>query len=225
MPHLEAVIFDLDGVIVSTDNYHYLGWKRLADEIGVPFDREKNEQLRGVDRMGSLLLLLPQDHGYTQEQLATLADRKNGYYKELIKQVTPNDLLPGAVELLDELEAHDVKKAVGSASRNADAVLKSLGIRDRFGAVITGHDFEHGKPEPDVFLTVATRLKADPENCVVFEDAAAGIEAAHAAGMKAVGVGRAELVAGAERIVKTLAEISYADIVGLWAERNCNQAK
>jgi beta-phosphoglucomutase len=215
MAKLEAVIFDLDGVIVSTDRYHYLGWKRLADEIGVPFDRERNEQCRGVDRMASLRVVLGPNHTYSAAEMAALADRKNEYYKELARQITPADLLPGALALVEELEARGVKRAVGSASKNAEAVLDRLGIRARFQSVVTGHDFARGKPAPDVFLTAARRLGVAPGNCLVFEDAAAGVEAAHAGGMKCVGVGRADLLSAAERVVASLAEIDYAGLVRL----------
>lgn len=215
MAKLEAVIFDLDGVIVSTDRYHYLGWKRLADEIGVPFDRERNELCRGVDRMASLRIVLGPDHKYSESEMKVLADRKNEYYKELAMQISPADLLPGVLALLDGLEAHGVKCAVGSASKNAEAVIERLGIRSRFRTIVTGHDFTRGKPAPDVFLTAASRMGVAPANCVVFEDAAAGVEAAHAGGMKAVGVGRPDLLAAAERVVASLAEITYADLVTL----------
>ena len=215
MSSLAAVIFDLDGVIVKTDEYHYRAWKRLADELDIPFDREKNQQLRGVGRMSSLKIVLPHDHGYSQEQLEELASRKNGYYQKLIEELSPDDLLPGTKELLDELDAHGVKKAVGSASKNAGTVVDKLQVRDRFDAVITGHDFERGKPAPDVFLAATERLGVEPGKCIVFEDAVAGVEAAHNGGMKAVGVGPKDLLSDAERVVKSLAEVSYPDLEAL----------
>lgn len=215
MASLEAVVFDLDGVIVRTDEYHYRGWERLADELGLPFDRETNERLRGVDRMSSLRIILPDDHGFSPEELAALADRKNGYYRQFIQELSPEDVLPGTVELLDELDVHDVKKAVGSASRNAATVLDKLGILARFDVAISGHDVEQGKPAPDVFLAAARQLGVRPEGCVVFEDAAVGIEAAHNGGMKAVGVGSAALLSDAEQVVPSLVGVRYLDLVAL----------
>ncbi len=210
-----AVIFDLDGVIVSTDKYHRLGWQRLAEELGIPFTHEQAERTRGVDRMASLAVVLGSNTRYTEAEKVDLAARKNKYYLELIQLISPADLLPGVVELLDELDVHHVRKAIGSASKNAAAVLKRMGVADRFDTVVTGHDFERGKPAPDVFLTAAKRLGMQPADCIVFEDAAAGIQAAHAGGMKAVGVGRPEIVAGAERIVASVADIHYADLAAL----------
>ena len=215
MPEFKAAIFDLDGVIVSTDKYHRLGWQRLAEELGIPFTPEQAERTRGVDRMASLRVVLGPDHRYSEAEMTELAARKNRYYVELIRQVSPADLLPGTLELLAELEAHGVRMAVGSASKNAPTVLELLGISGRFETIVTGHDFTRGKPAPDVFLTAAQRLNVPPENCIVFEDAEAGIQAAHAGGMKAVGVGRGNAVAGAELIVTSLAEVRYAALVRL----------
>jgi beta-phosphoglucomutase len=215
MAQFKAAIFDLDGVIVSTDHYHRLGWERLARELGIPFTDEQARRTRGVDRMASLRVVLGPDHRFSPAEMNDLAARKNAYYTELIRQITPADLLPGALDLLAELEAHAIPRAIGSASKNAAPVLELLGIAPRFDAVVTGHDFERGKPAPDVFLTAARRLHVAPANCLVFEDAEAGIQAAHAGGMKAVGIGRPETVPDAERIVSSLAEIHYADLVAL----------
>lgn len=219
MPELLAVIFDLDGVIVSTDEYHYRGWQRLADEIGVPFDRRRNERLRGVDRMNSLLRLLPENHGYSQAELETLATRKNAYYKELITQITPADLLPGAVALLDDLAVHGVRMAIASASKNAPEVLDRLGIRGRFDTIVTGHDFTRGKPAPDIFLIAAQRIGVPPPNCLVVEDAESGVQAGVAAGMRVLGRGTdpALAAAGAARVVAALTEVSWRDLAALLA--------
>jgi beta-phosphoglucomutase len=211
----KAAIFDLDGVIVSTDHYHRLGWERLARELGIPFTEDQARRTRGVDRMASLKVVLGLEHRFSPAEMNEFAARKNKYYTELIRQITPADLLPGAMDLLTELEAHGIPRAIGSASKNAAPVLELLGIAGRFDAVVTGHDFERGKPAPDVFLTAARRLHVPPANCLVFEDAEAGIQAAHAGGMKAVGIGRPETVPDAERIVSSLAEIHYADLVAL----------
>ena len=215
MAQLKAAIFDLDGVIVSTDRFHRLGWERLARELGIPFTEDQARRTRGVDRLASLKVVLGLHHRFSPAEMNELAARKNAYYTELIRQITADDLLPGALDLLSELEAHAIPRAIGSASKNALPVLERLGIADRFAAVVTGHDFERGKPAPDVFLTAARRLNVAPAHCLVFEDAEAGIQAAHAGGMKAVGIGSAENVLGAERIVSSLAEIHYNDLVAL----------
>ena len=218
MARFKAAIFDLDGVIVSTDKYHRLGWARLAGELGIPFTEDQARRTRGVDRMASLRVVLGRNSRYSAAEMEQLAARKNGYYTEFIRQITPDDLLPGALDLLAELRARGIPMAIGSASKNAGTVLDRLGIADQFAAVVTGHDFTRGKPAPDVFLTAAGRLGIKAADCVVFEDAAAGIEAAHAGGMKAVGVGAPDTVAGAERIVPSLAGIKYADLVALFEE-------
>lgn len=210
-----AVIFDLDGVIVSTDRYHRDGWQRLADEIGIAFSEDQARRTRGVDRMASLRVVLGPDHDYSEVQMEALAARKNAYYTESIRRITPNDLLPGVLERLAEFDANGIAMAIGSASRNADMVLDRLGIADRFKTIVTGRDFKNGKPAPDVFLIAAHRLGLPPARCLVVEDAEAGIRAAHAGGMKAVGIGSPETVPGAERIVKSLAEIKYSDFVAL----------
>ena len=215
MAQFKAAIFDLDGVIVTTDKYHRLGWERLARELGIPFAADQARRTRGVDRMASLRVVLGPNHRYSEAEMEEFAARKNGYYQELIKEITPADLLPGALDLLAELDAHGIPMAIGSASKNASMVLDRLGIASRFAAIVTGRDFTRGKPAPDVFLTAAQRLGVAPGDCIVFEDAEAGIQAAHAGGMKAVGIGRPDTVGGAERVVESLAEITFRDLVAL----------
>ncbi len=210
-----AVIFDLDGVIVSTDTYHRQGWQRLADELGIAFTDDQARRTRGVDRMASLRVVLGPDHGFSDAQMAELAARKNEYYTELIRQITPADLLPGAMERLAELDAHGIPMAIGSASKNAVPVLERLGIAGRFATIVTGADFRHGKPAPDVFLIAARRLGMPPERCLVVEDAEAGIRAAHAGGMKTIGIGGPDTVAEAELSAPSLAHIRYEDIATL----------
>lgn len=205
---LEAVIFDLDGVLVRTDEYHYRAWKQLADRLGVAFDRRKNQALRGVDRMGSLLRLLGPDHGYSQPQLEELAAEKNAHYVELIERITQADLLAGAESLLAELRGRGVKLAVASASKNARRVLQRLEIADRFDTIVTGHDFERGKPAPDIFLAAADRLCVSPAGCVVVEDAASGVAAARSAGMAVIGLGDPRELNAAHRVVRSLTDLS-----------------
>lgn len=211
-----GVIFDLDGVIVSTDIYHRMAWQKLADELGLPFTEEQAKATRGVDRMSSLAVVLGDKASeFSEEQKIALATKKNEVYKELIKQIRPEDALPGSVELVRELEKRGIPRAIGSASKNAQPVLERMGIAGLFTSIVTGFDFVHGKPAPDVFLVAAERLGLPPGKCVVFEDAAAGIQAAHAGGMKAVGVGDPEIVKGCERFAKTLADITVDEIAAL----------
>lgn len=187
-----GVIFDLDGVIVSTDNCHYLAWKRMADEEGIPFDRTVNERLRGVSRMESLAIILEKAaKPYSEEEKLAMAARKNGYYVELIGSLTEKDILPGALDTLNMLKAKGIKVAIGSSSRNTPIILRQIGLSNAFDAVADGNGIKNSKPDPEVFLLAASLLELDPANCLVVEDADAGIEAALAGGMRALGVGSA----------------------------------
>ena len=191
-PAIEAVIFDLDGVIVSTDEYHYLGWQRLADELGIPFDRHINERLRGVSRLQSLEIILEQAaQPYTAAEKLELAERKNTYYREFLQQVSPKDILPGVLELLSELKTRKIKIAIGSSSRNTPLILAQIGLSHTFDALADGNDITRSKPDPEVFLLAAERLGVSPSACLVVEDADAGVESALAAGMSVLGVGSA----------------------------------
>ncbi len=190
---IHAVIFDLDGVLVSTDECHYQAWKRMAEEEGIPFDRHINERLRGVSRMESLDIILENSETeYTNKEKTSMATRKNGYYVELIQSLTKNDLLPGAPHTLNALIDKGIKIAVGSSSKNTPAILQRLGISEMFDAVADGNDISRSKPDPEVFLLAASRLGVAPEACLVVEDADSGIEAAKRAGMKVLGVGSAK---------------------------------
>lgn len=189
---IKGVIFDLDGVIVSTDNCHYQAWKRMADEEGIPFDRTINERLRGVSRMESLSLILEKaDKEYSEEEKQAMASRKNGYYAELIRGLTPEDMLPGAMDTLKHLKSKGIKIAIGSSSRNTPLILRQLHLENTFDAVADGNAIRRSKPDPEVFLLAAKLLGLAPENCLVVEDADAGVEAALAGGMRVLGVGGA----------------------------------
>ena len=201
-----GVIFDLDGVITDTAEYHYRGWKRLADEEGLPFDREFNEQLRGVSRVESLKLIL-RDREVEPDVFDEMTERKNNYYIEFLEQVTPEDLLAGARDLVVTCKERGLKVAIGSSSKNAKTVLQQLEMTDMFDAVTDGHSVERAKPAPDLFLHAAEQLGLPPESCIVLEDAAAGVEAAQAAGMLAVGVGPAERLSHADIRFDTVAEV------------------
>src|SRR5688572_19148606 len=202
---IRGFIFDLDGVITDTAELHYRAWQRMADEAGLPFDRQANEALRGIGRRESLGRVLG-ERSVSDAEAAVLMDRKNGYYRELLETMTPSDVLPGSIELVEAARAHGLRVALASASRNAREVLDRLGISDRFDAVCDGHTVEAAKPAPDLFLAAATALDLPPEECVVFEDAADGVAAAHAAGMAAVGIGPTERVGTAEMVVDGLAD-------------------
>jgi beta-phosphoglucomutase len=187
----QAVIFDLDGVITDTAEFHFRAWKRLADEEGLSFTRADNEHLRGVSRRDSLLRLL-KGRPVEEEKLQEMMARKNTYYRAMLTEITPADLLPGVTGLLDELDRAGIPYAIASASRNAPDVVKRLGITDRLAALTDGHHVENQKPAPDLFLYAAERLETPPARCLVVEDAAAGIQAALAAGMAALALGPAE---------------------------------
>lgn len=209
---IRAFIFDLDGVLTDTAEYHYRAWQRMADEEALPFDREVNEQLRGVARQRSLEIILG-DRQVEPARFEEMMARKNAYYVAMLEQVSPKDLLPGAVELLNELKAEDIKIALASASKNARTVVERLGISPFLDAVADGHSVERTKPEPDLFFFAARELGVDPATCVVVEDAAAGIDAALAAGMWAVGIGPEERVGHAHARFDSLREVHLADVL------------
>lgn len=205
---IKAVIFDLDGVVVSTDECHYLAWKRLAEEEGIPFTREDNLRQRGVSRMESLEILLEKaPRTYTPEEKRLLAERKNNYYRELLKTITPADILPGARELIAELKKRGVKVAIGSSSKNTPVILQRIGMDQAFDAVADGNDITKSKPDPEVFLKAAQKLGIAPRDCIVVEDAEAGVGAAIAAGMKCLAIGTASHDKRAHLRARDLTEI------------------
>lgn len=208
---IQGVIFDLDGVLTDTAEYHYRAWQRLADEEGIPFNRQDNEELRGVSRRESLMLIV-KDRPYSEAQIQEMMERKNRYYVESIENITPQDLLPGAIALLDELRQAGIKIAIGSASKNAHTVVEKLGIAEKVDAIADGYSVQKPKPAPDLFLFAANLLGLPPSQCVVVEDAAAGIEAALAAKMWTVGLGPVERVGEAHVVLPSLAGITWADL-------------
>lgn len=211
---IRGFIFDLDGVLADTAEYHYRSWKLLADEEGWAFDREKNEQLRGVPRRESLLLILGERAAnYSQTQIQEFMARKNAYYLQFIKEITPRDLLPGARKLLKELRAAGMKTALGSASKNAPEVIERLGIAPLFDAISHGGSVERQKPAPDLFLHAAAALGLSPHECVVVEDAQVGIQAAKAGGLYAVGLGPPARLVGADASFANLENVHLADIL------------
>ncbi len=211
-----AVIFDLDGVLTNTAELHYQSWARLTRELGLAFDRRANEPLRGLSRMESLALVLGDRGGdWDAQGKQELADRKNRYYQELIAHMTPADALPGAAELLRELRRRRIPTAVASSSRNARTVLERLELLPLLDAVVDGHDIDHSKPHPQVFLLAADRLGVPPERCVAVEDAESGVAAALAAGMRVVGIGPPERVGRAHYIVGAVAELTVGRLLAV----------
>lgn len=209
--NVRGFIFDLDGVLTDTAEYHFQAWLRLAQEIGVPFTREDNEQLRGVSRRQSLDLLL-KGKAYPEAQKQEWMDRKNRYYVDSLTNITPNDLLPGVRALFDELHATGIKIALGSASKNAQEVVRRLEISDDLDAIADGASVIRPKPAPDLFVYAAGMLRIPVEQCLVIEDAEAGIEAAKAAGMFAIGLGPMERVGKADLVYPDLAHVTLNDI-------------
>ena len=212
MTGIKAFIFDLDGVLVDTAEYHYLGWKRLADEEGLPFGRLENEALRGISRRESLLLIL-KDRLLPEDKIQEMMERKNRYYLEFIRAVSPADMLPGARELLLEIRAAGMQAAVGSASKNAAQVVQQLGIASLLDAISDGFSVTSPKPAPDLFLHAAARLGLPPAACVVVEDAAAGIQAARAGGFRSLGLGPPERVGAADLVFPSLEGVRLEQIL------------
>ena len=209
-----GIIFDLDGVLLATDELHYQSWQELADAEGIPFDRTINQRLRGVSRMRSLEIILERSsRPYNTTEKEALAERKNDRYRQLLETLTHDDLAPGAIELLTELRRRDAKVAVASSSRNTRLILQRLGITALFDAIVDGNDILASKPAPDVFLQCAERLGVPPEACIVVEDAAAGIEAARRAGMAVIGIGPPASLPGAALIHATLADLTADDLL------------
>ena len=183
----KAVIFDLDGVICFTDEYHYQAWKALADRLGIYFDEKNNDRLRGVSRMASLDIILERSgKEYTQEEKDAFAAEKNSIYRKLLKKMTPADLSGEVKDTLFELRSRGYRLAIGSSSRNTKFILGQIGLDGFFDAIADGTDITHSKPDPEVFLTAAKKLGFAPTDCAVVEDARAGIEAAKAGGMTAL---------------------------------------
>ena len=174
---VKTIIFDLDGVLVYTDKFHYLAWKKMADRIGVPFDETINNRLRGVSRMDSLEIILERStRKYTQEEKEDLAEEKNGYYKEFLKKMSPADVRPEIRGMLKELHKRGYQLAIGSSSKNTKFILAQTQLTDDFDAISDGTNITKSKPDPEVFLKAAEYTQTTPGNCLVVEDAIAGID-------------------------------------------------
>ncbi len=210
-PEIKGVIFDLDGVLTDTAELHYRAWQQMANEEGLPFDQQANDAIRGLSRRESLMRIVG-DHSFSEAQIQAMMERKNRYYQELLGEIGPEYLLSGAGELLDELRKAGIKIAIGSGSKNARTVLERLGITDRLDTISDGDSVQRSKPEPDLFLHAASQLGLEPTQCVVVEDAAAGIEAALAAGMLTVGIGPPERVGAAHIVLPSLEGVTWTDL-------------
>jgi beta-phosphoglucomutase len=209
---IKGFLFDLDGVLTDTSEFHYRGWQRLADELGLPFNRQDNEALRGVSRRESLLLML-KGKPASEDQMLAWMERKNSYYLELIHQVTPADLLPGSLDLLQEMRSAGIKIAIASASKNAPEVVERLQIASYVDAVVDGNQVTVSKPAPDLFLEAARQVGLPPAVCVVVEDAEAGVAAGLAAGMRVVGLGPPERVGRATLVAPSLEGLHLAAVL------------
>jgi beta-phosphoglucomutase len=206
---LKACIFDLDGVIVDTAKYHFLAWKKLATMLNINFTEEDNERLKGVSRMASLDIILEIGNKVTDDKTREeYADLKNRWYLGYINRMMPDEILPGSIELISELKNAGIKVALGSASKNTPLILDRLGIGELFDAVADGNTVTKAKPDPEVFIAAAKMLRVRPEDCLVFEDAVAGVEAALNAGMLCVGIGSAKILKDAHFVVTGLNKMS-----------------
>lgn len=209
----KALLFDLDGVLVDTARYHYLAWKQMADELGIPFTRQDNERLKGVSRMRSLEIILELGNRVMPEaEKAACCQRKNRIYVDYIRRMEETEVLPGVKAFLEAARANGYAVALGSASKNTALILERLHLTGYFDAIVDGTRVSRTKPDPEVFLLGARELGVSPEDCIVFEDAAAGIQAAHAGGMKAVGIGSAEMLPEADFHMPGFAGAAIAQI-------------
>jgi beta-phosphoglucomutase len=214
MPKIKACLFDLDGVICDTARYHYLGWKKLANELGFDITHEQNEALKGVNRMDSLERIL--DWGYIrvpENEKEALAAKKNEWYLEYVRQMTPDDVLPGVVALFNTLKSRDIKIVLGSASKNARLILDLLQLNHYFDDIIDGAMVENGKPDPEVFLKGAAAAGCLPKECIVFEDALEGVKAGQAAGCYTVGIGDMKSLKRANLVISSFEDISFDEML------------
>jgi beta-phosphoglucomutase len=207
----KAVIFDLDGVIVDTAHYHFVAWQRLAKELGISFTEKDNERLKGVSRMRSLEIILEIGGvSLSEEKKEQLATKKNAWFVEYIEAIKPEEIFPGVKEMIQNLRRKGYKIALASSSKNAETVVRLLHIRPLFDTIVDGTMIAHTKPDPEIFLLATERLGVEPTQCLVFEDAEAGVEAALAAGMKCVGVGSPEQLGKANFIVAKTADFDLS---------------
>lgn len=213
---IKALLFDLDGVIVDTAIYHYQAWRRMANTLGFDISEEFNERLKGISRTESLEMILTEG-GVTisEDHKLELAAQKNKWYLELVSQMTPDNILPGVKPFFVDVKAAHLKTALGSVSKNARLILERIGMIDEFDSIIDGTKITRSKPDPEVFLKGAAELEVRPDECVVFEDAVAGIEAAKRGGMLAIGIGKPSVLTQADLVVSSLEGLTLKKVLGL----------
>lgn len=219
----KGVLFDLDGVITDTAEYHYRAWKKLGEEIGITIDRAFNEQLKGVSREDSLSRMLAyghKEHEFSEEEFSAMAARKNEYYVEMIQEITPEDVYPGILTLLKELKSHNVKIALASASKNGPFLLNKMAIEPYFDAIADPASVAKGKPAPDIFLLAASKVGIEIKDCIGVEDAKAGIQAIQASGALPIGVGRKEDLGTDISLVSETSQLSFDYLVEQWMQAN-----
>lgn len=209
---IKGLLFDLDGVLVNTEHNHFLAWKRTADSLGIPFGEKENEELKGVSRVDSLIKILEfGGKSIDQETFNELLQSKNAFYLESIKELSENNLLPGVLDLLKEATALGIKLGVGSSSKNAKYILSRLNITDYFDCIVDGNDVLNPKPHPEVFLKGAQHFELSPAECIVFEDAASGIQAAKEGGFLAIAVGNKTIAQKADYYFDELTQFRLED--------------
>jgi beta-phosphoglucomutase len=213
---IKACIFDLDGVIVDTAHYHFLAWQRLAGEIGINLTERENERLKGVSRMDSLDIILKLGKvTMSAREKQALADKKNSWFIDFLSRMQPEEIFPGVKKLVADLKSAGIKVGLASSSKNARTVLKLLKIENLFDCFVDGNMISKSKPDPEIFLLAASKLSITPGDCLVFEDAEAGVQAAVAAGMKCVGVGSLEQLSKADRVIQKTGDFKLDELVEL----------
>lgn len=219
---IDAIIFDLDGVITDTAEYHFKAWRYLAEELGISIDRQFNEQLKGVTRLESLNKVLEYGNltaNYSENEKIRLAELKNDHYQKLISNISPKDILPGILPLLEEIKSNNIPIGLGSASRNASFIIEKLKLKNYFDYIVDASEVERGKPDPETFLNAVNHFEVNCENCIGIEDAEAGVTAIKAASMFAVGVGSKDILKNADYIVSSTDELSFVKMVDKFNSR------
>lgn len=210
---IKACIFDLDGVIVDTAHYHFMAWKRLAKELNIDLTEQHNERLKGVSRMHSLDIILSLgDVTLSEHEKENLANKKNAWFVDFLERMAPEEIFPGVKTLLKELRAMGIKVGLASSSKNAKTVIQLLHIQNEFDVIVDGTMITHSKPHPEIFLLAAEKLGLQPKDCLVFEDAEAGVEAALAAGMKCVGIGSTDQLGKADKVIAKTGEFKISSL-------------
>lgn len=210
----EGVIFDLDGVIVDTAKYHFLAWKRLAEELDIEFTKEDNERLKGVSRMACMDIILELGNREMEaEEKKALTDKKNNWYLDYVNNMDASEILPGSIEVINTLKEMGIKISIGSASRNAKTILEKVGLMDTFDFIADGNVVTRAKPDPEVFEIAADEMGVSYDKCIVFEDSEAGIEAANRINMLSIGVGKKENLPESDMIISGLDEIDIESVV------------